>query len=231
MKKNKTALLEALLAFVIMILLFLPQVIGKTTVSDSTVDVNEEGYPVTELTFDDFKAPGTRFGVMTGTDWTFELIKRYPEAEILQFANVADIYTAVDTGKVDVGLGFIDSRPELKKTHPDLAFIEEPFVTLSYGFGTQNTDKGKALCKELNAYFKQLRDSGDYDRLRAKWENDDRSGDMMGKYTFSGENGTLRVATGGLWDPMTFFVGNTLTGEFIELIYGFCEQAGYKPIV
>ncbi len=223
--------MEVLIALVIVILLFLPQIIGTTTVSDSAVGVNEEGYPVTELTFDDFRAPGTKFAVMTGSDWGYEIIKSYPEAEILQFSNAADIYTAVDAGKVDVGMGFLSSRPELKKTHPDLAFIEEPFISLPYGFGTQNTDEGKALCKELNAYFRQLRDSGEYDKLKAKWESEDRTGDVMGQYTFSGENGTLMVATGGLWVPMTFFAGDTLTGEFIELIYGFCEQAGYKPIV
>ena len=52
MKKNKTALLEVLIALVIVILLFLPQIIGTTTVSDSAVGVNEEGYPVTELTLE-----------------------------------------------------------------------------------------------------------------------------------------------------------------------------------
>ena len=51
----------------------------------------------------------------------------------------------------------------------------------------------------------------------------------MGSYTFTGEKGTLRVATGGLWTPMCFFAGETVTGEFIEIINGFCARFGYIP--
>lgn len=230
-EKNATAQLEVLLALIIALLLFLPQIIGKTTVTDLSIDVNEEGYPVTERTFEDFEAPGTRFAVMAGSDWAYEIIKKYPQAEILQLASAADIFTAVDAGKADVGMGFHSAREELKKSHPDLAFVEEPFITMYYGFGTQKNKQGRALCKELNEYFKRLRASGEYAKLKKKWENKNRTGDVMGHYTFSGEKGRLKVATGGLWDPMTFFAGNTLTGEFIELIYGFCEYAGYQPVV
>ena len=51
----------------------------------------------------------------------------------------------------------------------------------------------------------------------------------MGEYAFSGENGALRVATAGLWTPMSFYMGQTLTGEFIEIINGFCAAYGYTP--
>ena len=51
----------------------------------------------------------------------------------------------------------------------------------------------------------------------------------MGDYSFSGKKGKLKIATGGNWTPMTFFQGETLTGEFVEIAKGFCAQAGYTP--
>ena len=81
----------------------------------------------------------------------------------------------------------------------------------------------------MNSYLASLRASGKYDALRAKWEDPAREGDVMDAYTFSGENGTLKVVTGGLWTPMTYYQGETLTGEFVEIVNGFCAAYGYIP--
>ena len=225
--KVKTSTVEAILAVLIILLLVLSQLVGTTTVSERGVD--ENGYPVTDKTFDDFKQPGTRFAVLTGTDWAFEVMKRYPDAEILSFDTHADIYNALDTGMVDVAVGFISDRDELKLSHPDIAFIEEPFMTMDYGFGTQNTDAGRALCDEFNEYLRSIQESGEYDRILAKWQDPDRTGDVMGDYRYTGERGELRVVTVGFWNPMTFYVGDTLTGAFVELARGFCAAYGYTP--
>jgi hypothetical protein len=120
MNKKKITHLEILFALIIVIAIILMNLIGTTTISDDSVNVNEDGFPTTDKTFEDFKAPGTRLGIMAGTDWGMEVAKRYPEAEIFQYATAADIYTALDTGKVDVAMGFIDQRPDLKESHPDL---------------------------------------------------------------------------------------------------------------
>lgn len=229
MNAKRKIYIDVIFITALILAVLLPNIIGTTTITDDSANVTEEGYAVTEKTFDDFSAKGTKIAIMTGTDWGQEVIKRYPESEIVQLNNAADIYMAVDTGKADTGLGFIESRDELKNTRPNLAFIEEPFITLDYGFGTQKNEKGQALREELNAYFTKLRQTGEYDKLKSKWEDPARTGDVMGEYSFSGEKGTLKVATGGLWNPMTFYIGDTLTGEFIELIKGFCMENGYIP--
>ena len=162
-------MLEWLLVGVIAVVLLMTQLIGTTTVSDEGDRVDENGYPVTDKTFEDFSAPGTKFGVLTGTDWSFDLMARYPQGEVLAFDSFADIFNALDTGMVDVAVGFLTAREELKTTHPDIAFIEEPFKTMSYGFGTQRTPEGEALCAEFNAYIKMIQENGDYARLKEKW--------------------------------------------------------------
>lgn len=81
---------------------------------------------------------------------------------------MANLYAGLDAGEVDAALGFIDVRQTLAETHPNLAFIEEPFATIDFGFATQKSEKGKALCRELNQYLAEIKASGQYDALRKK---------------------------------------------------------------
>ena len=229
MKKRNTAVYELLLAAILFSVLLLSQLIGTTTVTDEEAGVDENGCPVTSVTLKDLEAAGTRFGVLTIPEWEDELRKRFPEGEIKNYSNMANLYAALDAGEVDAAMGFVDERQTLAGTHPELAFIMEPFTAVEFGFGTQKTERGRALCEEMNRYLAELRKSGEYDALREKWEDPERTGDVMGSYTFSGEKGTLQIVTGGLWTPMTFFQGEVLTGEFVEIMNGFCAWAGYKP--
>ena len=229
-KQNHLALERALFAAIVIVLLLF-NLVGTTEIRDATVNVDEDGYPLTDKTFDDFAAPGTRFAVITGSDWGNELMARYKDAVVLSFDTQADVYNAIDSGKVDAGIGYMTQRDGLKTSHPDLAFITEPFTTLEYGFAMSHTPKGKELCRELNEYMSMITENGDYEKLKAKWEDPKRKGDVMDEHTFSGEKGPLRICTGGLWEPMTFYEGPDLTGEFIELAYDFCEYAGYTPSI
>lgn len=100
---------------------------------------------------------------------------------------------------------------------------------MDFGFATQKTPRGAALCKELNLYLQRMKKSGEYDALRKKWEDPDRKGDQMGDYSYTREKGILRIVTNGLWTPMSFYQGEALTGEFIEIMNGFCASQGYIP--
>ena len=227
--RKNTAFYEVLLLLLILAAILLPQLIGTTMVTDDTAGVDENGLPIATKTFTDLEAPGTKFGTLTVREWELEIRKRFPEGEVQQFNTSANMYAALDAGMIDAAFGFIDERPTIAGTHPDLAFITEPFASVDFGFGTQKGEKGLVILRELNLYLSELKQSGEYDKLRQKWEDPDRKGDVMGAYSFTGEKGTLKVATGGLWTPMTFYEGETLTGEFVEIIKGFCASAGYIP--
>lgn len=229
MNRSKDAKYEWIILAGIIVLLIITQLVGKTTIGDQTANVDSEGYPLTDKTFDDFNVPGTRFAVLTGTEHAFDIEAKYPDAEILYFDSQADIYSAVAGGKADAGVGYIEQRQELKESHPDLAMIAQPFNTLQYGFGMQDTPEGQEICREFNEYLELITENGEYDRLQKKWEDPEREGDVMDEHNFSGEKGQLNIVTGGLWVPMTFYEGDRLTGEFVELAYDFCEYAGYTP--
>ena len=229
MKKRYRGAYEILLAVIIIALILLPQLIGTTTITDESAGLDENGYPVTTTTLADLEAPGTVFGTPTIHEWMDALQKRFPEGEVRNYPNMANMYAALDIGEIDAAMGFVDERKTMAGTHPDLAMIEEPYITVNLGFGVQKSAKGKALCAELNRYLASLKSSGKYDELRSKWEDPNRKSNAMGTYTFSGEKGELRIVTGGEWTPMTYFEGETLTGEFIEIMNGFCSSAGYTP--
>ena len=229
MKEKNSTRYELILAIVIICLILMTRLVGTTTVIDETNAVNEDGCPLTSMTFDDLETPGTTFATLTMPEWENGITDRFPEGELRHFNSMDNMYEAVESGEVDAAVGFSDQRITLAESRPGMAMIEEPFATVQFGFGTQKSEKGKALRNELNRYLKELKESGEYDALRKKWEDPERKDDVMGEYSFSGEKGTLKIATGGNWTPMTFFQGETLTGEFVEIAKGFCAQAGYTP--
>lgn len=72
-------------------------------------------------------------------------------------------------------------------------------------------------------------ESGRFQALLDKW-NGGNGEQRMGDYAFTGERGTLRIATLGTWSPMSFYAGDALTGVFVELMNGFCAANGYRPV-
>ncbi len=229
MKQKSSTFYEMILAVLILIGILLPQVVGTVQVSEEQQGTDESGCPTTSTTLEDLEAPGTRFGTLTTHEWQQEIQKRFPDGTVQTYNSFPDIYAALEAGQIDAAFGFIDERQAIAATHPDLAFIPEPFACVDFGFATQKSDSGRALCGELNRYLAGLKESGAYDALRRKWEDPARGGDVMDSYAFTGEKGRLKIATSGLWTPMTFYAGETLTGEFIEILNGFCASAGYRP--
>ncbi len=229
MKEKKTGLYELVLAGVMLVLFLMTQLIGTTTVRDENAFVDEKGCPTTSITLQQMEAPGTRIAILMNDDMVRAVEKSFPASTVVTYNTMDALYDAVDAGNAEGAIGFQDHQVNLGKSHPDLAMITEPFWVQEFGFGTQKSEKGKRLCAELNLYLRNLRASGEYTRMRAKWEDPNLTGDPMGDYVLTGEKGTLRVVTDGSWVPMSYYVGSKLTGMFTEIINGFCAENGYKP--
>ncbi|MBO4799517.1 MAG: ABC transporter permease subunit [Lachnospiraceae bacterium] len=227
--KMKVRTWEIIIIAAIILAVILPQVLGTATVTDVGSTVDERGIPVADKTFEDYEGEGTRFALIDSTDWHSDIMKRYPKAEISYYGSFVDEFNAVESGAVDVALGFTTFSDQIMASYPDLAFIKDPFEVIQYGFGTHNTEKGRALCSEFNKYLADITASGDFEKLKDKWEDPERTGNVMGTYHFSGEKGVLKVSTGGGWEPMTFYYGDELTGFFVELVNDFCSRSGYTP--
>ena len=98
-----------------------------------------------DKTFEDYEGESTRFALINSTDWHSDILKRYPKAEISYYGSFVDEFNAVESGAVDVALGFTNFSDQIMASYPDLAFIKDPFEVIQYGFGTHNTEKGRAL--------------------------------------------------------------------------------------
>ena len=137
MKQKNNARYELILAIVIICLILLTRLVGTTTVIDETNAVNEDGCPLTSMTFDDLETPGTTFATLTMPEWENGITERFPEGELRHYNSMDNMYEAVEAGEVDAAVGFSDERITLAESRPGMAMIEEPFATVQFGFGTQ----------------------------------------------------------------------------------------------
>lgn len=95
----------------------------------------------------------------------------------------------------------------------------------SYGFAFR---KGSPLAAKASAVIRGLRDSGELDRLAAKWCGADAARKKLTDWTrrkgFTGKNGTLRYASDPVLDPMCYLdADGNAVGLDVELM---CRIAG-----
>lgn len=114
----------------------------------------------------DLKA-GTKVLAVKGSTSEINIREKAPQAEVLQFENYAEAFTALKAGKGDAlttddailyGMVAEDSSYQLVGG----TFTEEPYgIAVKKG----NTE----LVKELNKALKAIKDSGKYDEIKSKW--------------------------------------------------------------
>lgn len=215
------------IAIVVLVLaLFLVPAIANSERAVYT-DGDGEG-PTPSLSLDDLKKPGTKIAILTASELENTAAEIFPDARILEYDTFADVFNALDTGKADAALGFDSHLFMIPETNPNLTHVRESIDEFGYGFGSQKNERGDQLRDEMNAHFHELIESGRFEEISEKWQGSN-GGQVMGEYSFTGENGVLRIATLGTWSPMSFYAGGELTGMLVELAYSFCAAYGYTP--
>ena len=187
------------------------------------------GFHTTGKTLQDMAKKGARITGQSLTEPLFMAQETYPEAEFQDYPTLAEVYYAVSSGKADYGLSYVDNFPMVEENYDDLAFIRTPMTKLEYAFAMQKTDEGAALRDEYNAFYREIKQSGVLDAIIEKWESADPAKKVMDSYSYSGEKGTLKVATCGTWEPYSYYVGTELSGKLVELACLFCQENGYTP--
>lgn len=76
-KKDHTAKYELLLVAILFVVFLMSQVMGTTKVMDESAGVDEDGLPVTDMTVEDLRAPGTRRKPFSSVEFGFVLDLRY----------------------------------------------------------------------------------------------------------------------------------------------------------
>ncbi|ETI68035.1 transporter substrate-binding domain-containing protein [Neobacillus vireti] len=115
---------------------------------------------------DDLKK-GTKVLAVKGATSGANVKKAAPETELLEFENYAEAFTALKSGKGDAlttdnsilyGMAAQDSDYEVVGG----TFTEEPY-------GIAMTKGDKEFVDYVNKFLKELKDSGEYDKMKAKW--------------------------------------------------------------
>lgn len=111
--------------------------------------------------------PGTKVLAVKGATSAANIRQKAPKAQVLEYENYAEAFTALKAGKGDalttddaILYGMADEDPSYQLVGG--TFTEEPYgIAVKKG----NTE----LVKELNKALKAIKDSGKYDEIKNKW--------------------------------------------------------------
>ncbi|UAL53481.1 MULTISPECIES: transporter substrate-binding domain-containing protein [Metabacillus] len=121
---------------------------------------------------DDIKK-GTKVLAVKGSTSTKNIREKSPDAEVLEYENYTEAFTALKSGQGDAlttdnailyGMAAEDSSYEV---------VGEPFTDEPYGIAVKKGNED--LVKEINAVLEELKSSGKYDEIYKKWIKEDLS--------------------------------------------------------
>ena len=169
-------------------------------------------------------ATGGRIGVILGTVMSVHAEQTFPHARLTTFNSTTDQIVAVKTGKVDAGIFDSISARAIIHAHPDLAILEEGFLTYPLGIGFRQDRDG--LRERFDRYLTRLRASGGYEEIHRRWFSGDPEGVTMPDYPVRApqERYVLGVSVADL--PYVAFKDGRYVGFDLEILQRFAAEEG-----
>ena len=171
---------------------------------------------------------GRRIGVQTGTTAADITLARLPHAQISYFSTFPDMAVALKARKIDGFPGDGLVLRQMAHEDPSLKLLDEKLRSYDCGFVLPKDEKGEALCAEMNAWIKDMREKGELDRILKKWTEAPEEERTVPDYkSLPAPRGVLTMTTEGTFPPMNYYRGDECVGMEIELCALFCEANGY----
>lgn len=171
---------------------------------------------------------GRRIGVQTGTTAADITLARLPHAQISYFSTFPDMAVALKARKIDGFPGDGLVLRQMAHEDPSLRLLDEKLRSYDCGFVLPKDEKGEALCAEMNAWIKDMRERGELDRILKKWTEAPEEERTVPDYkSLPAPKGVLTMTTEGTFPPMNYYRGDECVGMEIELCALFCEANGY----
>ena len=171
---------------------------------------------------------GKQIGVQTGSIFGDIVLEALPDVQISYYNTYPDLAAALKSRKID---GFPGDAPVLQlmaAEDPSLTVLSEYMDHFEYGFLLPKTESGEKLLAEINAWLAGIRESGELDKIIAKWTEGSEDQKTIPDYAaFPAPNGILTLGTEGAYPPMTYYRGDEIVGAEIDLAARFCEAYGY----
>lgn len=158
-------------------------------------------------------------------DYTRE---RFPQAKFVYLDTVADMAQNLRQKKIEafaMNRIFVDEL--IASGQNDVEILGESLGRTSFSFVFADSDKGRRLCSEFNAFLAECKSNGRLDVWQEKWLSGNGEKRKLEEVVLSGENGTLSVVTNPVLPPLTYMQDNELSGYEAELLFHFCAKYGY----
>lgn len=154
-----------------------------------------------------------------------EILRRFPNAKVLQFNAQPDLAVALSEGKIDAFTCPVSSAEDFMAEDDSLTYLHEVFMEIPYGFAFQKAKGENELRDQLNEYLAKIHSDGTYDEIVAVWFGTDES-----KKTVdipSDGNRVLRYITASTMQPYSYIKDGKNAGLEIDIIARFCREYGY----
>lgn len=167
-----------------------------------------------------------RVGVMTGTTAEFFISKKYPQATVGSYDNIADAVAALQGDKLDYVVTAYTTAHNFVKNNQDLAMLPDRLI--SEGAAIAVAKDNEYLLKRLNEKIKQFKTNGTLGRIVSHWIKDDNSDYDIVKIPRVRSGRILRVAIAANREPMCFVRNNAFAGLDCELIERMAYELGMQ---
>lgn len=110
---------------------------------------------------------GKTVAVQTGTKSVEWLKQNQPQAKIVEVESNNEMFLQVSSGKSDAAVTGKPAAKSYAKSDPKVKVLEQTLTTEEYGFGVRKDDS--ALKDKLNKALQDVKASGEYDQIMAKY--------------------------------------------------------------
>ena len=195
---------------------------------EDLVLVVKEKVSKTEKTLEDFRA--ATLGVIDGSLYDGFSRERFPEARIDTYPSFNDLFQCVKQGKIDGFLLDLPNYSAVSRSDENYVYVEVPGCSVEIGIAFGKNETGEVLQSQMNEYLSAIRGDGTYERMWEYWCEATEPAKPPRVPDFSDHAQELRVVLDLSRKPFVYLLDNEYAGFEVELMYGFCQEYGYRPV-
>jgi len=174
---------------------------------------------------EDYK--NAKIGIMTGSYQATIVDEIFPDATIVEYNTVADMFYALTQKKVDISMTDASAYTCALWEGLQLSRLDEAAESSAYGVIFPKGQQTE-LRLQFNAFLAKIKENGKYDELHEKWFSNKEPTDFLNPANLTGTNGTLRVISNNEIKPFGYIKNGKLVGYDVDIVTLFAEEYGYK---
>jgi polar amino acid transport system substrate-binding protein len=157
-----------------------------------------------------------RIAVMTGSTSAMFIETNYPQAQLLRFDDINDVFLAVKARKADYAFTSYITAITATKRKSDFVLLPEVYVKDPAGIAINKKDT--ALLRQINEILLRYKSDGTLNDLIARWIKTDLSNYQPEEILAVSKGKSIRVGIAASREPMCFMDKGKITGLDIELM-------------